>query len=414
MTTEKIYPLRPIQRFLIDTHFKKAKSTMMNVGMLLKLSPVADMERLAEAVTEVLKAHDIFRCRLAIDKETGDICQTFDGEIEPVTIEKISDEEFEFLRKKHLEQPYQIMSRPLYRIELFETSTEKYLYVDFYHAVMDSVSISNIFFRELNLRYRGRDINKKFESYAQFVAEEAMTPAIELEEGHKYWREMLKGFNAEKNLPPVDVKNIGAWTKGEIKVHLKSVSEEFFRKTRLSENKFFLAASMWTLRKITGSEKVFMTWLDNGRGKDDARKIMGLTTNIFPCTWDFSKPMSAEDFINIFYGKIRGELKYQKSLDIVYNEGLANDVPSFFFQKNVVTDHVMIGDTTAVVIDMPPNEISAVQNSLDVKIKAADDGIYRLQLTYDAGRFSADSMKNFVTVLENNLTALQNKSSLIN
>ena len=26
------YPLRPIQRWLIDTHFNKAKSTMMNIG----------------------------------------------------------------------------------------------------------------------------------------------------------------------------------------------------------------------------------------------------------------------------------------------------------------------------------------------------------------------------------------------
>jgi len=410
METKKFYPLRPIQRFFIDTHFKKAKSTMMNVGMLLRLSPVVDMERLSDAVNEVLKAHDIFRCRLTINPDTEDICQTFDGDIIEVQIEKISDEEFELLRKKRLKTPYKIMNQPLYHIYLFETPTAKYFYVDFYHAVMDSVSIMTIFRRELNFNYLGRHIDET-ESYAQFVAEEAITFPDELEKGHNYWRNMLSDFDAEKNLPPVDVKNVQAWTKGILDGTFKTISEEFFRTTRLSENKFFLAAFMMTLAKVTSSKKTLATWLDNGRGKDEKNQIMGLTTNIFPCAWDFEEDMTFADFFNIFAGKIRQELDYKKSLDIVYNEGLADDVPSFMFQKNIVTDHFTIGNTTANVIDMPPNEISAAQNSLDLKIFAGDDGMYKWRLTYDAGRFSADSMKKFIAAMEEILHVVQNKDT---
>ena len=50
----KYYPLRPIQRWLIDTHFNKAKSTMMNIGGLYKLSPQIDTQRLESAINEVL------------------------------------------------------------------------------------------------------------------------------------------------------------------------------------------------------------------------------------------------------------------------------------------------------------------------------------------------------------------------
>ena len=412
MTTEKFYPLRPIQRFFIDTHFKKAKSTMMNVGMLLKLSPVVDMQRLADAVNAVLNAHDIFRCRLTINPDTEDICQTFDGEIVEVQVEKTSDEEFELLRKKRLETPYKIMNQPLYHIYLFETPNQKYFYVDFYHAVMDSVSIMTIFQRELNFYYLGRYLDKP-ESYAQFVEEESITSPAELETGHNYWRNLLADFDAEKNLPTVDVENVLAWTKGTVDGKFKSISEEFFRTTRFGENKFFLAAFMLTLAKVTDSKKVFATWLDNGRGKDDKNQIMGLTTNIFPCAWDFAEDMTFENFFNIFSGKIRQELDYKKSLDIVYNEGLAADVPSFMFQKNIFTDHFTIGNTTATVADMPPNEISAAQNSIDIKIFAGDDGMYKWRLTYDAGRFSAESMKNFVAALEEILRVIQNKDVLI-
>ena len=92
LNSGRFYPLRPIQRFLVDTHFKKAKSTMMNVGALMRLSPVVDMDRLADAINDTLEAHDIFRCRLVIHPETQDICQTFDGEIIKVKVEEISDE----------------------------------------------------------------------------------------------------------------------------------------------------------------------------------------------------------------------------------------------------------------------------------------------------------------------------------
>ena len=42
--TDGFYPLRPIQRWLVDTHFRKANSTMMNIGALLKLDEAVDLE----------------------------------------------------------------------------------------------------------------------------------------------------------------------------------------------------------------------------------------------------------------------------------------------------------------------------------------------------------------------------------
>lgn len=51
----KYYPLRPIQRWLIDTHFNKAKSTMMNIGGLYKLSAQIDIQRLENAINEVFE-----------------------------------------------------------------------------------------------------------------------------------------------------------------------------------------------------------------------------------------------------------------------------------------------------------------------------------------------------------------------
>ena len=413
MEDRKIYPLRPIQRFLIDAHFKKAKSTMMNVGALLKLSPVVDMERLRDAVNETLEAHDIFRCRLILNPETQDISQTFDGEIVKAEIEKTSDEEFELLRKKMLRTPYKIINQPLYHIYFFETPNSKYLYADFYHAVMDGASIAGLFQREVNLRYNGRHPYEKFSSYAQFVEDEANTPKAELEAGHKYWRKFLANFDAVKNLPPADVKGVESWAKGQFTAKFKNISEEFFRKTGRNENIFFLAASMIALSKIADSKNIFMKMIHAGRDHTTDRRIMGLMYDILPCAWDFEKDMTVAYFLNNLAGKIRTDLAYRKSLDIVYNESLADDCPSFFFQKDLFSDHVTIGNTTALVIDMPPNEISAAENSLNIYVSLKEDGMYELELDYDASRFSEGLMKKFFAELENVVLKMQDEKNLI-
>ena len=329
MNNGRFYPLRPIQRRLVDTHFKKAKSTMMNVGALMKLSPVIDMDRLADAINDTLDAHDIFRCRLVIHPETQDICQTFDGEIIKVKVEQTSDEEFELMRKKILRHPYKIINQPLYHIYLFVTPTAKYFYLDFYHAIMDGMSIAILFQREINLRYNGRNIPTIYSSYANFILQEAQISPAALESGHAYWRRLLADFDH------VDVKDGKAWSKGKIKTKFKNISEEFFRKSRRNENNFFLAASMLALSKISGNKNIFMKSVHGGRTQALERHIMGLMYDVFPCTWNFENDMTVAEYLDTLMGKIQTELTYKKSLDIVYNEGLADDCPCLVFQKNI-------------------------------------------------------------------------------
>ena len=410
---KKYYPLRPIQRLLVDTHFKKARSTMMNIGALLKMSSVVDVERLADAIQETLQAHDIFKCRLTIHPETQDICQTFDGEIEPVKIEKLSDEEFELIRKKLLKQPYKIIDKPLYHITIFETPTSKYLNIDFYHAIMDGASIAILFQNEINLRYNGRTMPLKFLSYADYVEKESQISPAELKAGHAYWRNLVAKFDRESNLPPVDVRTIKLWTKGEIRTKFQNISEEFFRKSRRSETIFFLAATMTLLSKVSGNKNIFTKLVHSGRDNANERRIMGLMFDSFPCNWDFSEDIAVADFLDRLEGKIQKQLAYKKSLDVVYNEGLVDDCPAFVFHKNIFNDHAMIGDTTATVIDMPPNEISAVQNSLDIKVFSKEDGMYELCFDYDAGRFSRNSMKHFVANLDKVLSLMQDEKIML-
>ena len=404
-TTKKFYPLRPIQRWLVDTHFNKAKSTMMNIGGLGKLSQSIDMYRLASAINQVLHSHDIFRCRFLFNPETSDLCQIFDGEISPVQVEEISDEEFTE-RMNKLREPYRIINKPLWRIYLFQTPTAKYLFADFYHAVMDGVSSSYLFWREIDAAYRGRTRKLPAASYADYVEEEANIPSEVLEEGHAYWKKMLAHFDKAKHLPPVKVSGVAPWTQGTFDYELTNILNEFFRQTRVNENNFFLGATMLTLAKITGNNETIMSRVNNGRTNMHEMRLMGLMLEQMPCAWDFSNDMSVSEFLYKLEGQIQTGTRYRKSLDVVYNDGLEDDCVSFIFQKNIYMEFYFC-DTPVELVYLPPNEISAVENALDVEISTVDTGKYWLYLDYDASRYSKQEMKNFADTLNEVVLRMQ-------
>ena len=402
----KYYPLRPIQRWLVDTHFNKANSTMMNIGALLKMSSSINMERLATAINEVISVYDIFRCRFVFHPETSDLCQIFEGEITPVKVEYMSDEEFAE-RMEKLRVPYKIIDKPLWRIYLIETPTAKYLFVDFYHAVMDGVAASYLFWKEVDAAYRGRKKILPKPSYAAYVEEEAKIPPEELAEGHAYWKNMMSHFDQEKHLPPVKVHGVAPWTQGVFEYTFKNILNEFFHNTRVNENNFFSGAVMLTLAKLTGSKEAIIGQVNNGRTNMHERRLMGLMLEQFPCAWDFHEDISIGEFLNKLEGQNNTGIRYRKSLDLVYNEGLEDDCVSFIFQKYIYTDLIFC-DTPAEIVYLPPNEISAVENAMDVEINLDDTGEYLLYIDYDASRYSEVEMNNFAKTLDEVFLVMQN------
>lgn len=406
----KYYPLRPMQRWLVDTHFNKAKSTMMNIGGLFKLSAAIDMNHLADAINLVLEKHDIFRCRFVFHPETSDLCQIFEGAVEKVILERMSDKNFE-RRMKSLREPYYLINQPLYRIYLMETPNAKYLYADFYHAIMDGVASSYLFVRAVDAAYRGRKMRTPL-SYADYVEEESKLLPEELAEGHQYWRNMLRRFDKRKHLPPVKVQNVAPWTKGSLDYEFKNFTEEFFRATHLDENIFFLGASMLTMAKLTGTKESIMSWIHNGRTNMREHRLMGLMLEQYPCAWNFHKDISVGEFLNRLEGQKQLGMKYRKSLDIVYGEGLEDDCVSFIFQKYMHGD-LIFADTPAEVVYLPPNEISAAENALDIEVEAEDFGTYNLFLDYDAGRYSEEEMLNFAKTMNDILIAMRDTDKLV-
>lgn len=422
LRTRGYYPLRPMQLWIVDSQFYKVKSTMMNLARLVKLSPEVDLNRLAQAVNETLKAYDIFRCRLVFHPETNDICQRFDGELVPVEVEKISDEEFEE-RKKTLMQPYNIINQHLYRIYLFETPTAKYYFFDFYHAIMDGMAIITLFVGDVNSRYKGKKITRQPLSYADYILEDMKISKEEFDAGSKYWMDNLNKFDISKHFVTPDLIDIDDhtaeekptdWEKGYIVVTVKNITEKYFLKSKYKEHIFFFAATMLAIAKSTGSKNAIMDLVHNGRYNMQERRLMGAMIEQYPICCEFEDGMSVQNLFDSIEEKMNTCFKYRKSLGTAYNSGL-DICPTFIFQKKIhsVIKNLNIGGYNSEELEIPPNEWSASENTLDVEVNLSDEGNYYIEYNYDASLYSERTIEKFAATLDEIVLQLQDEQKLI-
>ena len=67
----------------------------------------------------------------------------------------------------------------------------------------------------------------------------------------------------------------------------------------------------------------------------------------------------------------------------------------------------------AEIVEMPSNEISAAENTLDIEMNSHDDGSYSLVLDYDNNRFSEASMRRFAAIMKDMVIALQDGNCVV-
>jgi hypothetical protein len=119
--------------------------------------------------------------------------------------------------------------------------------------------------------------------------------------------------------------------------------------------------------------------------------------------------MAVSEFLPRLEAKVAEGMQYRKGLDAIYEEDLEGSCATFILQKGSMGRRgvVKLGDTQAVIEELPANEVSVAENILDIELNAHDDGTYALVLSYDIERYSRQSMKNYAKIVQDMILAMQ-------
>ena len=414
----RVYPLRPIQRWMMDTHFNKVKSTMMNMGGIAKIDNSVDMEILKEAINMTLHDHDIFRCRFVLDKETGDIMQRFDGDISDIDIEIMTDDELTE-RLKNLREPFEIMNGSLWRVRLLQSESFRYFFVNIYHVIMDGVGVVLLFLRDIDRYYKAlqqgksaSEIRRSSSSYAAYIREENNISDEEMKEGELYWKKMLEGYSRETCIPPAD-KN-GKSQDEELEFPIEGLEKGFFKSNSYNESAFFMGAVMLAMAKATKQKKAIISWVHNGRTTAKELKLMGIMLEQPPIRWDFDEDMSIESYVAAIDERMKEQIKHRRSLAAAYEGEMDSRMVCFIMQKGAIgrRGEVSLGGVKSEIINEAEDEESVAESSMDIELNAYDDGRYSIVFDYDSGSYSESAIENLSDMIKDIIEKMKQGCSL--
>ena len=142
---------------------------------------------------------------------------------------------------------------------------------------------------------------------------------------------------------------------------------------------------------------------------------MGLMLDQFPARWDFTETITAGDFLQKLEEKVKVGMKYRKGLDLIYEEALGDGCASFILQKGSMGRRgtMMLDGLECEIVEMPANEISAAENTLDIEMNSHDDGTYSLVLDYDNHSYSEGAMRKFAATMESMVVALLDENCVV-
>lgn len=272
------YPITETQSGIFVECMSMPDSTVYNIPVFVRLGDSIDISRLSEAIKKAVNAHPYVKTTLFSD-EKGNIRakRNDDAEIEISVIdcEKAPDAD-------SLLRPYKLLGGSLYRIEIYKTFDEKYLFMDFHHIICDGTSEA-IIFRDISCAYAGGELKKeKFTGYEEALEEEKVRSSTAYEKAEEYWKNFLSGCDNEC-LPKKESESEipGAGEVGVIYENAERI-RRFCETNSFSLNAFFNAAFSFTLSRFINKESPTYATVYNGRSDSRLSESVTMLVRTIP------------------------------------------------------------------------------------------------------------------------------------
>lgn len=272
------YPLTRTQLGIYIDSAKYEGTTVYNIPYLYRLDSRVDMLRLSDAVSKAVMAHPYMYMTIRSDKN---------GEVMAVR-NKPEYISFPVLKQEPGMQkavrPFDLSSgEKLFRIELNDAKSGKYLFIDMHHIISDGESY-DIFLRDINRAYIGEDIEPESYTCFESAMDEKEKLALDVHENAKTWYDSIfKGCGGETT--PVRDGNPEGERICSKKICGKigaDIVRRFCREHDLTENAFFVTAYGIALKAYTNSEQGVFSTIYNGRNDSRVSDCIGMFVKTIP------------------------------------------------------------------------------------------------------------------------------------
>ncbi len=407
----KYYPLSPSQESVWLVSQNKEASTAYNIRINLEFLGELNLQRLNEALTDVVARHQILRTGYRFDDETGQPVQYIysSTSVDMPLYQHESKSAWSLEQKAEKSINLDIEKGEVYRCKLTQFSTQHYiLTLDFHHIAFDGWS-SGVLIDELRKHYLNLEaelsvIQKDYIDVSIMSNSEESTPSL------AFWKDKLSG--APVTRLPADLiarqekKFHGGMVTHKLTQSLTHSIHDRASQLNMSPFMFFAASLHYLLGRYNGMTESVIGSYVSGRKGIDSDKLIGCFVNNIVLRQSWSEEQTIDSFL---------QLSKQTGMDALAHQStpFPQVVKSVNWQGDAHPIYqiglVMQQDTRSLQpwgdIEVSPVSVGTVHAHMDLEVYVwpTSNG-YELVLNYDANRYSEQRIGWVVSHLDTILT----------
>ncbi len=296
------YPLTAIQKGLFSIYSQNPESITYNTPFELKLDRNINVIKLKQAITKVIKSHEVFGYRIVL-KENGELFQKYnqikDSEI--IKIEKIPYLKYK-IKRKNFVKPFDLLNDKLFRINIYETEENVYILFDFSHIIFDGASIY-IFINEIYNEYGDKVVTKDKISFGEVCKKNTGLQNInEYVKAKEFFINQFKGElpinNFITDTPRPSQKSFrGESVKFVLVEKYYNQLQNICKKKDITVNSFLLGIFNIVLSKYMYSEDIIIGLATSGRKNEKELKTIGMFIKTLPFRTKINYQKTILDFL---------------------------------------------------------------------------------------------------------------------
>lgn len=387
------YPITQTQMGIYIECSSNPDSVLYNIPVLLKLSDNVDTQKLVIAAETAIDAHPYVKTTLFADNQ-GNIRARRNDNDKPIadyvkcTVLPASDE---------LVKPFRLLQDRLYRIKIFETSEEKYLFMDFHHIISDGTSES-ILLEDINKAYSGIAVDKeKFTGFENALEEERLRSTEHYANAMSYYNGVFRGCDPVC-LPPKTSKTQTGVCESIVrfsKTDPKKI-DSFCKQNKTTVNAFFNAAFGYTLSRFGNFEDAVYTTIYNGRSDSRLLRTISMLVKTLPVLVHTQGNRIVSDMIHETQDQIMNSMANDifSFAEISAAYGIKSDI-IFAYQGDEFIFDSLAGEDAQLIKVGPA--LAKAPLVLNVYLK---DGQYQFVTDYKCDFYTQDFIDSFLNTFD--------------
>ena len=330
---DEILNVHPILAMHISNHYetrvKKGffEGIRENIDLLKELGNTYEDSSLVDLLSvnewNIKKIYRMFRALLKLFK--GDYPYLEKGEIPPIAVESnLKEDSF----REFMDESMDIYKN-LSMFRIFELEDSYLLFGKGHHLIFDAIS-ENVFKRDLQLLLDGEklDVDDSFLRMSAF--HQQIKDTDKYAEATEFFDSMFADIEEVDDLVGDDDAEGFSLETYDLDFDYGAF-KTFLEDMEISENLFFISAFSYALSRFVDSDNVSFAMIDNGRDRFNDYDAVGLYANVVPLVID-CRNQSIDSFIDHSSDMLYGALKYNYYPLILIYQKYGLDSPSVVFQ----------------------------------------------------------------------------------